>query len=35
MGDFKAADKFGNQLRVTFPESVETRQLLEQIRDAG
>lgn len=35
MGDFKAADEFGNQLRKAFPESVETRLLLEQLRDAG
>jgi len=35
MDDFTAADQFGNQLRVTFPESVETRQLLEQLRDTG
>ncbi len=35
MGDIKGADKFGNQLRRTFPESVETRQLLEQLRDSG
>jgi len=35
MGDFKASDDFGNQLRKEFPESVETRLLLEQLRDAG
>jgi len=35
MGDFQAGDQFGNQLRVMFPESVETRQLLEQLRDTG
>jgi len=35
MGDFRASDKYGNQLRTMFPESVETRQLLEQLRDAG
>jgi type IV pilus assembly protein PilF len=35
LGDFRAADNFGNELRKTFPESVETRQLLEQLRDAG
>jgi len=35
MGDFRASDDFGNQLRTRFPESVETRQLLEQLRDAG
>ncbi len=35
MGDFTASDKFGSQLRKTFPESVETRLLLEQLRDAG
>jgi len=35
MGDFKASDNFGIQLRTMFPESVETRQLLEQLRDAG
>jgi len=35
MGDFKASDQFGNRLRKAFPESVETRLLLEQLRDAG
>jgi len=35
MGDFTASDRFGNQLRTEFPESVETRLLLEQLRDAG
>jgi len=35
MGDFRASDKYGAQLRTQFPESVETRQLLEQLRDAG
>jgi type IV pilus assembly protein PilF len=35
MDDFQAADQFGNQLRLTFPESLETRQLLEQLRDTG
>lgn len=35
MRDFAAADTFGKQLRSSFPESVETRLLLEQLRDAG
>ena len=35
MGDFRAADEFGNRLRFDFPESVETRRLLEQLRDDG
>ena len=35
LGDFRAADKYGLQLRQEFPESVETRQLLDQLRDAG
>ena len=35
LGDFRASDDFGNKLRKLFPESVETRQLLEQLRDAG
>ncbi len=35
LGDFPAADEFGAQLRKDFPESVETRLLLEQLRDAG
>jgi type IV pilus assembly protein PilF len=35
MDNFQAADQYGNQLRVSFPESVETRQLLEQLRDTG
>ena len=35
MNNFTAADQYGNQLRVSFPESVETRQLLEQLRDTG
>lgn len=35
LGDFHASDAFGNQLRTTFPESIETRQWLEQLRDAG
>ncbi len=35
MGDFKASDDYGNQLRTQFPESLETRQLLERLRDAG
>ena len=35
LGDFKAADTYGNQLRAMFPESVETRQLLEQLSDTG
>lgn len=35
LGDFRASDAFGNQLRMTFPESIETRQWLEQLRDAG
>ncbi len=35
MGDSKAADTFGSQLRKMFPESVETRKLLEQLRETG
>jgi type IV pilus assembly protein PilF len=35
MNNFRAADQYGNQLRVSFPESVETRQLLEQLRETG
>ena len=35
LGDFTASDAYGNQMREMFPESVETRQLLEQLRDAG
>ncbi len=35
MGDLEAADEFSSRLRKTFPESVETRLLLEQLRDAG
>ncbi len=35
MGDFRAADDFGMRLRVDFPDSVQTRQLLERLRDVG
>lgn len=35
MGNQQAADEFGARLQSDFPESVETRRLLEQKRDAG
>jgi len=35
MGDLRAADEFGTRLLEEFPESVESRLLLEQKRDAG
>ena len=35
MGDVQAADEFSDRLQREFPESVETRMLLEQKRDAG
>jgi type IV pilus assembly protein PilF len=35
MGNVQAADEFGARLQEEFPESVETRRLLEQMRDAG
>ena len=35
MGNVQAADEFGVRLQEDFPESVETRMLLEQKRDAG
>ena len=35
MGNVQAADEFGTRLQEDFPESVETRMLLEQKRDAG
>lgn len=35
MGNAQAADEFGTRLQQDFPESVETRMLLEQKRDAG
>lgn len=35
MGNVPAADEFGARLQEDFPESVETRMLLEQKRDAG
>lgn len=35
MGDLKAADKAARTLRNDFPESVETRRLLERTRNAG
>jgi len=35
MGDMQAADEFGARLQEDFPESIQTRLLLEQKRDAG
>ncbi|MBT8442562.1 MAG: type IV pilus biogenesis/stability protein PilW [Gammaproteobacteria bacterium] len=35
MGDLKAADEHARSLRTDFPESVETRMLLERERNAG
>lgn len=35
MGDAAAAERYGSQLKRDFPESVETRRLLEQERNAG
>ena len=35
MNDFGAADVYGSELRARFPESVETRLLLEKLRESG